>query len=98
MVVVGITPGWAQMEVSLRQARVDLLGGRPLPEVAERAKYAASFAGSMRTNLVAMLDGIGVPGALGIGSAAALFAVHRTLLHPTSIVRYPVHLGGSIAP
>ena len=98
VVVVGITPGWAQMEVSLRQARVDLLGGRPLPEVAERAKYAASFAGSMRTNLVAMLDGIGVPGALGIGSAAALFAVHRTLLHPTSIVRYPVHLGGSIAP
>ena len=40
VVVVGITPGWAQMEVSFRQARADLLAGRPLPEVAERAKYA----------------------------------------------------------
>ena len=95
VVVVGITPGWAQMEISFRQARTDLLGGRPLPEVAERAKYAASFAGSMRTNLVAMLDGIGVPGALGIESTAILFGAHRALLHPTSVVRYPVFVGGA---
>jgi hypothetical protein len=97
VVVVGITPGWAQMEVSFRQARADLLAGRPLPEVAERAKYAASFAGSMRANLVAMLDGIGVPVALGIGSAAALFGAQRSLLHPTSVVRYPVLVGGAAA-
>jgi hypothetical protein len=97
VVVVGITPGWAQMEVSFRQARADLLAGRPLPEVAERAKYAASFAGSMRANLVAMLDGIGVPAALGIGSAAALFGAQRSLLHPTSVVRYPVLVGGAAA-
>jgi hypothetical protein len=47
----------------------------------------------MRTNLVAMLDGIGVPAALGIDSTATLFGEHRHLLHPTSVVRYPAFVG-----
>jgi len=54
--LLGITPGWTQMEIAYRAARRDLDLGFTFEEICARAKRSASFAGTMRTNLVRMLD------------------------------------------
>ncbi|MDQ1394655.1 MAG: hypothetical protein QOF30_3632 [Acidimicrobiaceae bacterium] len=48
----------------------------------------------MRTNLISMLDGIGLHQHLEIESTASLFAERRDLLHGTSAILYPAFLGG----
>ncbi|MBB6733199.1 hypothetical protein [Cohnella zeiphila] len=87
--IVGITPGLAQMRISIREARLALLEGSTDEEACRRAKEEASFAGSMRSDLTAMLDELGLPGLLGIRSSRELFGEHRPLLHSTSVLRYP---------
>lgn len=94
VMVVGITPGWTQMEIAYRQARLDLFAGLSGTQVCRRAKEQAGFAGGMRANLVSMLDGIGLPGYLGLSDSESLFSSHRSLLHTTSAIRYPVFVGG----
>jgi hypothetical protein len=63
-------------------------------EVCQRAKQRASFAGSMRKHLTAMLDGLGLPSLLGIASSESLFSEDRGLLHTSSAIRYPVFVQG----
>lgn len=92
--VVGITPGWNQMEIAHRSARRDLHDGLAPNEALRRAKQQASFAGSMRRNLISMLDDLELPAYLGIDSTETLFTVHRSLLHTTSAIRYPVFVKG----
>ncbi|MNE44127.1 hypothetical protein D3C80_1383390 [compost metagenome] len=92
--IIGITPGFTQMEVAIRTARDDLHNGVPLELIDEHAKRQASFAGSMRTNLIDMLDQIQLPEAIGITSSASLFAEDKALLHTTSVIRYPVFRNG----
>lgn len=91
---VGITPGFTQMEISYRVVRDALLQGKPPQEVLQRVKQQASFAGSMRTNLVSMLDGIGLATLLGIATTESLFTENTHLLHSTSVLRYPVFVDG----
>jgi hypothetical protein len=74
--IVGIIPGWQQMEIAFRVARRELTYGSSAEEASRCAKIAASFAGSMRRNLIAMLD--------------ELFASNHSLVHTTSAFRYPV--------
>jgi hypothetical protein len=93
VVLVGITPGWTQMEIGYRFARLGLLQGLPPGEVCAFAKRQAGFAGSMRKNLIDMLDGVHLPQALGIPTSARLFSDRPDLLHTTSAVRYPVFVG-----
>lgn len=88
--IVGITPGFQQMEIAYREMRAGLRRGLSEEEAGQRAKAQASFAGTMRQNLLAMLNGIGLPSALGLGDSAALFGNRKELLHTTSAVRYPV--------
>lgn len=92
--LVGVTPGWTQMARSHEEARRALQDGADRQEVLRRAKYAASFSGSMRTNLISMLDEIGVARAIGVGSTSSLFGENADLLHPTSVIRYPVFVEG----
>jgi uracil DNA glycosylase superfamily protein len=94
IVIVGITPGWTQMEIAFRGARQDLLKGLSSDEVCRRAKQQASFAGSMRKNLTSMLDAIELPAYLDIDSTQSLFAEHGQLLHATQAIRYPVFVEG----
>ncbi len=94
VVLVGITPGWTQMEIGYREARKALLAGEAKDVVCQRAKAQASFAGPMRRNLVLMLDGIGLPQALGIPLSDALVGPATALLHTTSAIRYPVFIYG----
>jgi hypothetical protein len=90
IVLVGITPGPTQMETAYRSARLALKQGFS-PKVASWfAKQRGSFAGPIRTNLIAMLDGIGLPKITGIRSSAELFGDRADLLHATSVLSCPV--------
>lgn len=46
--VVGITPGWTQMEIAFRQAWTVLRNGGSAMEAVRKAKAQASFAGAIR--------------------------------------------------
>lgn len=94
VMIVGITPGFTQMSLSLEQAKSDLAEGIPLGQIDRRAKLVASFAGSMRTHLIAMLNELGLPSLLGIADSGALFGERRELLHTTSVIRYPLFRDG----
>jgi hypothetical protein len=89
--LVGITPGWRQMELAFRAAR-DVLRAGGTPEAAGRAVRARASLAGMRNRVARWLDGIGVHDALGIATCAALFGDRRDLLHMTSAVRHPVFL------
>lgn len=94
VVIVGLTPGWTQMRVAFQAAKRALDEGLSDEEVGKRAKESASFAGSMRVNLVSMLQALGLHQLLDIPSCESLFAEHRSLLHTTSVLRFPVFVGG----
>ena len=94
VIIVGITPGWKQMQISFAVAKDGLQKGLSLSQVLANVKRKASFAGTMRRNLVEMLDGLGISAALGIPSTASLFDDHYDLLHATSVIRYPVFVKG----
>jgi hypothetical protein len=93
-VLVGIAPGWYQVERAFRAARDALVAGEPLHEASRLARTTASFSGPIRRNLVAMLDGIGLPEALGVISGWELWGARQDLLHTTAVVRYPVFVRG----
>jgi hypothetical protein len=94
VVILGITPGEVQANEALRTARAALQRGLPDAEAMSLAKADASFAGPMRANLVAMLDHIGVAGALGIASTASLWSVDLRLVQFASALRHPVFKSG----
>ena len=95
LMLVGITPGWTQMELAYRHVRLGLDNGLEPSEAQWRARYAASFGGPMRRNLVTMLDGIGVNALLGVPSSHVLFEDEHPHLHSTSILRHPVFVAGA---
>lgn len=90
IVILGITPGEVQANEAIRTARAALQRGLPDAEAMHLAKAAASFAGSMRANLVAMLDHIGIAKALDIASTASLWSSNLRLVQFASALRYPV--------
>jgi hypothetical protein len=94
IVLLGITPGWTQMEIAYRVARREVELGIPAEEICRRAKQAASFAGTMRTNLIRMLDELGAPSFLGVESTSELFGPAAGLVHAASAIRYPVFVKG----
>ena len=94
VVLLGLTPGWQQMEAAIREARVALLAGDDPDQVSWRAKGTAAFVGTMRKNLCAMLDELGLPSALGLSASSDLFEHHRPLVHTTSALQYPVFKSG----
>lgn len=94
LVIVGITPGLSQATVALDAARQHLANGVDLEEALRRAKLTGSFSGTLRSNLVAMLDSIGVHGLFGLKTTADLFAPGAEHVHFTSALRYPVFVDG----
>lgn len=92
IVIAGITPGFSQMKTAYETAVESLRQGRTLEQMAVDTKIAAGFSGSMRHNLITMLDLCGLPQAFGIQSAAQLFGDLRHMLHTTSVIKYPVFI------
>ena len=94
VVIVGITPGFQQMELAIRTAREGLLAGDSYDDILREVKRGSSFAGPMRRNLISMLDDLGLPDQLGLEGSEDLFGRRRDLLHTTSAVRCPVFKNG----
>jgi hypothetical protein len=94
VVIVGLTPGRQQMTNALVAAWRRLSAGAGEEEAKREAKVFASFSGPMRSNLVAMLDHIGVHHLCGLSSTATLWSADQHLAHFTSALRYPVFLDG----
>ncbi|WP_428909977.1 uracil-DNA glycosylase family protein [Niallia sp. Krafla_26] len=94
VMIVGITPGWKQMKTAYEQFLKSMVSGEDLETCLKETKQAAGFAGSMRTNLVHMLDQCDLPRILGISKSSDLFGKSRSLLHTTSIIKHPVFIKG----
>lgn len=90
--IVGLTPGWHQTEIAYRTAIEAMRGGMHPLDAHRMQKPGVAFAGSMRTNLVTMLDELGVHRHVGIPTSADLFG--SKLLHTTSALRFPVFTNG----
>lgn len=94
VVIVGITPGEQQARNALLEARRQLISGVSHATALEKAKVFASFSGPLRTNLIAMLDHIGLHRWAGLDSMAELWDGRSDLVHFTSALRYPVFVNG----
>jgi len=92
LIIIGITPGWSQMKVAFEEIRycLDFRQRFTMEQMLEKAKKAASFSGTMRKNLIDMLDQCGIPQILHAESSASLFEEHRHVIHTTSVIKYPV--------
>lgn len=90
IVIVGLTPGLSQMLVAFREARALLVEGWRPPGIYHEIRRRMAFAGTMRRNLIEMLDRIGVAERLDLASTTALFDDASDLLHSTSTLRFPV--------
>lgn len=94
VVLLGISPGWTQMEIGFRRAFSGISRKENIEKICRSIKQEAAFAGSMRRNLCDMLDGLALPILLGIDSSYDLFKKHSDLIHSTSAFRYPVFFKG----
>lgn len=94
IVIVGLTPGKQQAANSLRAAKQAIISGASSAQAAEQAKVFASFSGPMRSNLVKLMDSVGLAGVLNIQTTASLWNEDAALVHFTSALRYPVFIDG----
>ncbi|WP_257349867.1 hypothetical protein [Pseudalkalibacillus decolorationis] len=94
ILIVGITPGWFQMERSIRLTRKLLLQHTAKEELIKEVKRECRFAGSMRKNLIEMLDVLNLSMYFDIDSSADLFNKKDTLLHTVSLIKFPVFVKG----
>ncbi|WP_026478465.1 hypothetical protein [Alkaliphilus transvaalensis] len=90
ILIIGITPGWVQMEKSIRTARKCLIEGRSLEETARICKKESRFYGTMRMNIINMLDELRLHEYLGMKNNKELFNDHCPYLHTVSLIPYPV--------
>lgn len=83
--IYGITPGWTQMRAAYK-AEINRKNGK------EKDYTKIAFAGSMRKNLVTMLDDLKIQNALNVESSSKLF--QSQILHSSSVLKYPVFKKG----
>lgn len=92
--IVGICPGWTQTQIAYKTANQCLKDNIPFAEIQKQCKQNSRFAGSMRKNLIEMLDELSVHRYLGINCCADLFGDKDCLLHTTSVLPFPVFIKG----
>lgn len=90
VVLVGLTPGFTQWRNAVAEAQTQLQQGACDEQALIAAKRTGAFSGTLRPNLVALLDSIGLHQWLKVGSCGALFDQHSNVLHSTSLLRHPV--------
>lgn len=91
IVIVGICPGWTQTRAAYIEAKRSLENNLSQETILKRCKMSARFAGSMRSNLISMLDELELPKLLNISSSSNFFE-DNILLHTTSLIPYPVFI------
>lgn len=92
--IVGITPGFAQMEKSIVVARRCIEEKLSLEETAYLCKKEARFSGPLRKNICAMIDELGLNKMLNLKSTSELFEEADTLLHTTSMIPFATFVKG----
>lgn len=94
VLIAGITPGMHQMHVAFQT--VWELQNEPLSdeEILREVKKRSSFEGTMRKNLIAMLDELGLNEQLGIQSSIDLFGAANGLVQTSSILPHAVFFAG----
>ncbi len=90
--IVGITPGWTQTSIAYKTAHDGLIKKLEHETIKKECKKNSRFAGSMRKNLIEMLDELKLNKKLHIDSCLELFENNDTLLHTTSVIPYPVFI------
>ena len=90
VIIVGITPGWTQMQESFKIAIGEIKKLNSETDVLKKVKSQSSFSGSMRVNLIKMLDELELNKKLNLPTCEDLFSIDSELLHSTSVLRYPV--------
>lgn len=94
VVIVGITPGRTQMLNALKEARKQLDMSADPESALIAAKRVGAFSGSMRPNLISLLDCVGINRWLGVGSCDVLFGTASHLVQTASVLRNPVFING----
>jgi len=90
VVLVGITPGLHQMKKAYQAVVESWSIGLEDEEILLEVKKKASFEGTMRRNLVTMLDDLGLAEHLGLTSTLELFGSASHLVYTTSILPHAV--------
>ena len=88
--IIGITPGFQQMSTAIATARKELEVSDNIEEIQYKCKVAARFSGSLRKNIISMLDGIELNNIFNLQSCSQLFDEDDYLLHTISLIPYPV--------
>ncbi|MGG5460975.1 hypothetical protein [Clostridium sp. B9] len=88
--IVGITPGFNQMSTALATARKGFENNDPIEKIQYDCKVAGRFSGSLRKNMIEMLDEVELNKVLGVESCSELFGEKDSLLHTTALIPYPV--------
>lgn len=96
LILIGITPGAQQRDLADAAYRASITQGATLAQASRSAKFAASFGGAMRANLVRLMDSVGAHKLVGLSSLADAFnpSTHGKV-HFTSALRYPVFFNGA---
>lgn len=90
--IVGITPGFQQMSTAISTARKQLEFTENIKEIQYRCKVEARFSGTLRKNIINMLDEIRLNEALHLESTSEIFEEKDYLLHTVSLIPYPVFI------
>lgn len=90
ILIIGITPGFVQMNTSIATARKELEKTNNIEEIQYSCKVAGRFSGSLRKNIISMLDEIKLNEALNLESCSELFDKKDYLMHTVSLIPYPV--------
>ena len=88
--IIGITPGFQQMSTAIATARKELEHNKDLDDIQYKCKVAARFSGSIRKNIISMLDDLKLNEIMNIDSVGELFGEKDYLLHTVSLIPYPV--------
>lgn len=92
--IVGITPGFQQMSTAIATARRAFEDSEDIEEIQYKCKQEARFSGSLRNNLISMLDEIELNKYLKMDSCMELFGEMDYLLHTISLIPYSVFVKG----
>lgn len=88
--IVGITPGFVQMNTAIVTARKELENNNEIEDIQYKCKVAGRFSGNLRKNIISMLDDIKLNEALNLNSCSELFDKKDYLMHTVSLIPYPV--------
>lgn len=97
VLLIGLTPGWTQMERAFRAAKIGLENGLDGEALFHYIDVSGSFSGPMRSSLVSMLDGIGLHDRLRVRSCNDCFDPEKPDQHLagfTSVISAPIFKNG----